>query len=119
MKLGFIAVAATVALAGCASMAVTNDAITQRTSLVLGVQPSQFTISSRADSGTRTDYKVVTSAGDHYSCYVTGTFSVTGRVISDAMCTQMKAGSSTSSNAEESKSGKKCNALLKAAGKCD
>lgn len=119
MKIGLVALAVTTALASCAAMAVTNDAITQRTSFALGMQPSQFTISNRTDSGTRTDYKVVTSAGKHYSCYVTSILAVTGQVVSDAMCVQMKADNSTPSSVEESKSAKECNALLKAAGKCD
>lgn len=119
-KLGFTVAAAAVMLAGCASMAVTKDSLTQRTSLALGIPASQFTISNRSDSGVRTDYNVTTSSGKHYACYVTGTFSVTGRVVSDAMCTQM-AGAGTASKAQsnESSSARKCNALLKAAGKCE
>ena len=118
-KFGFAAVTATALLAGCASMAVTNDALTQRTSQALGIPAAQFSISDRTDSGTRTDYNVVTDAGKHYSCYVTGTVSVTGRVISDAMCTKVKNGNTTSNSENDHGNTARCNALLKAAGKCD
>lgn len=103
-------------VAGCASVSVTKDALTQRTASALGVSASQFTISNRSDSGLRTDYDVQTSAGKRYACYVTGTMSVTGRVVSDAMCS---ANPTTQSPAEKgAQKPAKCNALLEAAGKC-
>ena len=93
-----------------------NDSLTQRTSLALGLSPSQFTISNRTDSGVRTDYNVRTAAGKTYACYVTGTFSVTGRVVSDAVCTEIAPGASSTPTASDTHG--PCNALLKAAGKC-
>lgn len=104
-------------LVGCASVAVNNDSLTQRTSNALGLSPDQFTISNRSDSGVRTDYSVHTSAGKTYACYVTGTFSVTGRIVSDAICSTMQAGA-PSSQATNETTHQPCNALLKAAGKC-
>ena len=73
-------------LAGCASVAVTDSAIEERTAFALGLQPGSFTISQRRDDGMRTNYEVQTKAGQRYSCYVAGTVSITGRVVSDALC---------------------------------
>lgn len=115
-KLGTIVVVCGV-LAGCASMAVTEDSLVQRTSFALGVPSDQFTISNRVDSGARTDYDVHTQAGKDYACYVTGTMSVTGRVVSDAVCKARQATAQASQPAGESDP--QCNDLLKAAGKCE
>jgi hypothetical protein len=73
-------------LAGCASVAVSDGAIEERTAFALGLQRGSFTISDRQDDGVRTQYVVKTKAGQRYNCYVTGTFSVTGRIVSDAIC---------------------------------
>lgn len=100
-------------LSGCASYAVTDDVITSHTSFALGLQPSEFTISNRVDSGVRTDYKVKTTSGKSYSCYLTGTVSVTGRAVSDAICRSSSGGNTNMQNSTEN-----CNALLRAAGRC-
>lgn len=118
--------------AGCASMAVTEDALTANTASALGLQPGQFTISDRVDQGVKTTYTVTTNAGARYSCYVTGTVSVTGRLVSDALCNELKSASASARDAgaspantpgaAPSATGKasdaKCNALLRAAGRC-
>lgn len=109
--------ALTVLMSGCASMAVTNDSLTQRTATALGLTPSQFTISNRTDNGVRTDYSVQTTSGKTYACYVTGTVSITGRVVSDAVCSAPNQGAA-SAEASRSAPSTSCNALLKAAGKC-
>jgi len=75
-------------LAGCASVAVSTDAIEQRTAFALGVERGSFVISNRQDDGLRTQYVATTKNGQRYNCYVTGTFSVTGRIVSDALCTK-------------------------------
>lgn len=98
---------------GCASVAVTDDAIVKNTSMAIGLEKNTFTITDREDDGLKTTYKVKTNSGKNYSCYVTGTLSVFGRVVSEAVCTEM------STNTKSSKdSGTSCNALSKAAGKC-
>lgn len=103
---------------GCASLVVTPDAITQRTATTLGVAPSQLTISERTNDNLRTDYTATTNAGKAYRCYVTGTFTVAGRDVSDAVC--KAAGRGSGASASDSSSDKaECNALLKAAGKCN
>ena len=63
----------------------------------------------------KSSYAVKSTAGSKYSCYVTGTVSVMGRVVSDPVCNEKgkpaKPITATSSTS--------CNALLKAAGKCN
>lgn len=107
--------------AGCASVAVNDDALKSRTSSALGLSPSDFTISNRVDNGVRTDY-TVQAKGSTYNCYVTGVVSVTGRTVSDAICTQMQSAAAQPASKSSAKPTQapaaSCNALLKAAGKC-
>jgi hypothetical protein len=106
-------------LAACASMAVTDDAIVTNTARALGLDKNDFTVSDRADSGTQTTYAVRTKAGRSYSCYVTGSMSVTGRIVSDALCTEAaKAGSAPAKPTATPPKDPNCNALLRAAGRC-
>lgn len=98
---------------GCASVAVSDNALNQRTSLALGLTPDQFTISNRVDGGVRTDYNVKTHDGKSYACYVTGSVSVMGPVVSDALCNTMGGNGQSAQPVSSS-----CNALLKAAGRC-
>lgn len=105
------------ALAGCASVAVTDDAIGQRTAFALGIERSGFVISDRQDEGIRTNYTVKAKSGKTYSCYVTGTVSVVGRVVSDAICAEV-GGAPAKPTAKAGTPAASCNALLKAAGKC-
>lgn len=102
-------------VAGCASVAVTSDAIENNTASALGLEKGTFTISNREDDGIKSTYLVNTNAGKKYSCYVTGTVSVVGRVVSDAVCNEV--GKSTKQSAGKTLGA--CNALLKAAGKCN
>jgi hypothetical protein len=85
----FVALAV-VALAssGCASVAVTDQALVDRTSFALGLDKTAFTISNRVDEGTTTRYAVKTKAGQEYNCFVGGSFSVVGRSVSEAICTR-------------------------------
>jgi hypothetical protein len=99
-------------LAGCASVAVTEDALEKNTSHALGLEKGSFVITNREDSGMKTTYNVKTNSGKNYSCYVMGQVSIVGRIVSDAMCTEMR--KSGSSDAPK----KPCDALSKAAGKC-
>lgn len=99
-------------VSGCASVAVTDDAIKRNTAHALGVSTEGVAISNRADEGIKSTYTAQTANGKKYSCYVTGTVTYTGRIVSDAMCNEMVTAGS-GSGAPSS-----CNALLKAAGKC-
>jgi hypothetical protein len=103
----------TLLAAGCASVAVTEDSIQQRTALALGVEKGDFTISNRVDDGVRTDYVATTASGKVYNCYVEGSVSIVGRVVSDALCSEKGKAANKSMSP-----GTSCNDLLKAAGKC-
>ena len=70
---------------GCASFAVSNDAIEQNTAQALGLAKGTFTISDRVDDGVKASYSVKTNTGKQYACYVTGGVSIVGRVVSDQM----------------------------------
>ena len=101
-------------VSACASIAVTPSNIEERTAFALGLNSSEFTISNRRDNGLRTDYLVQTNQGGRYNCYVEGTFSIIGRTVSDAICNQTGAAALHQPTTTTTK----CNALLKAAGKC-
>ncbi len=75
-------------LSGCASQAVSDDNLTQNTAFALGLDSNEFSISNRADSGIKTTYSVKTKSGKQYNCYVTGTISIVGKVVSDAICNE-------------------------------
>lgn len=104
---------ASVVMTGCASMAVTDDAIEKNTAFALGLEKGDFTVSNRQDSGLKSTYSVATKAGKKYNCYVEGTVSVVGRVVSDAICVELGKAGTPAKGTDPS-----CNALLKAAGKC-
>jgi hypothetical protein len=104
------------ALAGCASVAVTDDAIATGTARALSLAPGSFTVADRVNEGMKTSYTVKTSDGRSYACYMTGTVAITGRTVSDPICAPA-AGATSKTNAGSS-SGSSCNALLRAAGKC-
>lgn len=116
--------AAAVLMTGCASIAVSGDAIEQNTARALGLAPGSFTVSNRADDGVKTTYNVETQAGRRYGCYVTGTVSMMGRVVSDAMCTEQAGGRAQAARAPAATPAAapapapECNALLRAAGRC-
>lgn len=115
--LALASAAAFIALAsGCASFAVSDDAIERNTAQTLGLAKGSFTIADRVDDGVKSSYTVKTNTGKQYACYVTGTVSQLGRVVSDAICSEIGKGSKPAAGAV--KAGDSCNALLKAAGKC-
>ncbi|MCB6182865.1 hypothetical protein LIN78_04785 [Leeia sp. TBRC 13508] len=98
-------------LTACASVAVSDDAIKENTAMTLGVSKDSLTILNRQDSGIKTTYQAKTKSGKIYSCYVTGSVGIVGRVVSDAMC-------NTGSKLTEKATTGSCNELLKAAKKC-
>lgn len=110
--LALISASAFVALAsGCASFAVSDDAIERNTAQTLGLAKGSFTIVDRVNDGVKASYTVKTNTGKQYSCYVTGTVYQFGRAVSDAICYEIGKGGKPAA-------GGPCNALLKAAGKC-
>lgn len=115
-----VALALATVLSGCASVAVTNDALQERTATGLSLAPGSFTISNRRNSGVQTNYDVATQDGRQFACYVTGAVSITGRNVSDAIChaSPKLASGSAPAPAPTAKPAATCNALLQAAGKC-
>ncbi|CBL43789.1 Hypothetical protein HDN1F_02060 [gamma proteobacterium HdN1] len=111
----FMASFALISVAGCASVAVTEDAIKSNTARAISADPSTLVISERSDSGIQTNFKATTSDGRAYNCYVTGMVSVVGRTVSDAICSPV---ASNTGAGKPAQAGIQCNALLKAAGKC-
>lgn len=82
-----IAIAAAAAT-GCASIAVTDEALVERTAFALGLSKGDFTISNRVDDGTTTRYSVKAKSGQEFNCFVGGSIGVLGRVVSEAICTK-------------------------------
>ncbi len=76
------------AVSACASLAVTDSAIVDRTAFALGLDKAAFTVSGRVDDGTTTRYAVKTRAGQDYNCFVGGSINVLGRSVSEAVCTK-------------------------------
>ncbi len=83
-----LAFAPLVLAAGCASIAVSDQAIVDRTAFALGLDKEAFTVSNRVDDGTTTRYAVRTKSGQEYNCFVGGSISVMGRSVSEAVCTR-------------------------------
>lgn len=79
---------AAIVVTGCASVAVTNESLEDKTAFALGLDKGDFTISNRTDSGVDTNYTVKTKKGQEYRCYVQGTVSIMGRTVSDAVCSR-------------------------------
>lgn len=73
---------------GCASIAVTDDAIVERTAFALGPSKSDFTVSNRVNEGATTRYNVRTKSGQEYSCFIGGSIGLLGRAVSEAVCSK-------------------------------
>lgn len=79
---------AALAASGCASIAVTDEALVDRTAFALGLAKGDFTISNRTNEGTTTRYAVRTKSGQDFNCFVGGSIGVLGRTVSEAICTK-------------------------------
>lgn len=73
---------------GCASIAVTDEALVERTAFALGLAKGDFTISNRTDDGPTTRYSVRSKSGQDFNCFVGGSIGVLGRTVSEAICTK-------------------------------
>lgn len=71
---------------GCASVAVTDNTLEQRTANATSMAVGSFTITDRVDEGMTTRYLAKGKNGQTFNCYVTGTVSFLGRQVSDAQC---------------------------------
>lgn len=76
--------------AGCASVAVSDDAIVQSTAQALGLAQGSFVIGQRVDQGRTASYRVMTNTGKQYDCQVRAVLSgsVAGRSVSEPICTE-------------------------------
>lgn len=119
-------------LGGCAAT-IDQESLEQRTAQSIGRPVGQFTITDRKEENAgRINYTVLTKNGATYSCYL---YSATGfqkamtfgqTPHSDAICTAMVSNppgrnsgtAAASTPAPARATGKECNALLRAAGKC-
>lgn len=80
--------AASLISSGCASIAITDQALVERTAFALGIAKEDFTISNRVDEGAASRYLVRTKSGQTYRCLVGGSIGLLGRAVSDAICTK-------------------------------
>lgn len=83
-------------VAGCAGVPVSNQTIQDKTAITLNLTPSAFTISDRVNEGEKSSYTVSTQRGKKYRCHVTGTASLTGSGLSNAICSEISAASKPS-----------------------
>lgn len=103
-----------------------GDKIAKKISTAIGVEPSQFVVTAQesveANVGQRaTEYTVRTNAGKTYKCQIIeasrlgkiATFGTAG--MADALCTDFTKGSRDQGKTNQAA----CNALLRAAHKCD
>lgn len=119
-------------LGGCAAT-ITQDGLEQRTAQAIGRSVGQFSITDRSEeTGGRINYTVNTRDGAAYRCYLYGATGFQkamsfGQIPhSDAICTAMVAGKGKSGphgHAASEPKGRstdgECNALLRAAGRCE
>lgn len=84
----FTAAAATFLITGCASIAVTDQAIVDRTASALALSKNDFTISNSVDDGVTTRYQVRAKTGQNYNCLVSGSIGLLGRAVSEAVCSK-------------------------------
>ncbi|EEP5037173.1 hypothetical protein HBY97_004586 [Salmonella enterica] len=117
MKLKLIAacsVALTV-LSGCGiieKQVASDESLQEKAAFAIGTQPRNIAISN-VQSGLEKITFDAEANGSQYSCYYTTVIAVK----SDAICKKMGAQADTKPATEESQG--ECNALLKAAGRCE
>lgn len=80
--------AVTLAAPGCASLAVTDEAIVDCTTCALGLPQGEFTVSHRQNEDGTTRYSVRATADQKYNCFVGGSINVLGRSVSEAVCSK-------------------------------
>lgn len=117
MKLKLIAVCsiALTVLSGCGiieKQIASNESLQEKAAFAIGTQPSNISISN-VQSGLEEITFDADANGSQYKCYYTTVIAVK----SDAICRKMGAKTDPKTKTEESQG--ECNALLKAAGRCD
>lgn len=114
-------------LTGCAAT-IDQNGLEQRTAQAIGRPAGQFTITDRSEeTGGRINYTASTRDGKAYRCYLYGAtgyqkaMSFGQTPHSDAICTALVGGAGKALPAQPEGvkgAGAKCNALLRAAGRC-
>lgn len=109
--------------AGCAAQVVRGEHLIQKTAFALGLEAKDFTIADRVDDGLQTRYSVRTSDGRRFNCYVEGSMSMIGSIVSDALCSPIGGSGKSAPSPAKGKAGSPpaaaaCNDLLRAAGRC-
>ena len=92
---------------GCATTTVTNETLSEKAAIALSVPKGSVIVSEREDGPVSTTY-LVRSGKNAYRCSITSGYSVLGHQTSEAICKK------DGEPAQQTK----CNALLRAAGKC-
>lgn len=109
-------------LYGCGHVSntvLTDETLLDKAEMATGVRRSDLILTSREGSIDSVEYSVKTIDGDVYRCYFTSLVAIN----SDTICRQIGASQNVKKTKNSAKSKKKesdpkCNALLKAAGKC-
>lgn len=116
IRLATAIVATAVVLQGCstlgASYAISDEHLTSRTETAIGLPSREFTISDRVNEGVTARYKVMTTSGKEYNCFVGGSLTGIGKSVSEAVCKALD-GSTPSQPSDDN-----CDALSRAAGRC-
>lgn len=97
----------------------TDEVLLDKAEMATGVRQSELTLIKREGSIDSVEYSVETKDGDVYRCYFTSLVAIN----SDAVCKKINTskkfkGTKSSIKQNSKKENQKCNALLKAAGKC-
>ena len=71
--------------AGCASVAVSNNAIEQNTAFALGLEKGMFTISDRVDDGIKSSYAVIDTIRNREHAFFKA--KCKGRILFDCVVT--------------------------------
>ena len=109
-------------LYGCGHVSntvLTDEILLDKAEMATVVRQSELTLIKREGSIDSVEYSVETKDGDVYRCYFTSLVAIN----SDAVCKKINTskkfkGTKSSIKQNSKKENQKCNALLKAAGKC-
>lgn len=109
-------------LYGCGHVSntvLTDAVLLDKAEMATGVRQSELTLIKREGSIDSVEYSVETKDGDVYRCYFTSLVAIN----SDAVCKKINTskkfkGTKSSIKQNSKKENQKCNALLRAAGKC-
>lgn len=87
-KLLLIFFTGTVLISGCASTLLSDDRLVSNTASVLGLSPSDITITDRREATPNTYYTVVTRSGAKFACTINGGNIMTMGMTNPPACTK-------------------------------